>query len=230
MLDKDFHRSLLPISSVSLLGTCETKFLENIQGRQRVTTQMKVGKVMHEKLAAPLPKITMEEVIEKIAKGGRGGIRELPVTDGKYKLIGRIDQLELLGMNGSGKNDSRIIDDKYPKRPYTQIPLYQKLQLATYATAVDNSDKLSSICEVIGVRLTYREANTHRVMGTFNIEGKELDTCKDHVGIAADVAWKLYGKQKEPEHRRFDVASGEWIACWCEGADSHQDKLFRAKY
>ncbi len=214
-MDVGFHRSLLPISSVSLLGTCETRFMENVEGRQKVTKQMKVGKVMHERLAAPLPKITFEEVIDKIRSGGTGGVRELPVTDGKHKLVGRIDQLELMGMNGNHRNESVIVDDKYPKRPYTQMPLYQKLQLSAYATAVDNSDKLGGICEVIGVRLTYREVGTHRVLGNFGIEGKALDTCKDHVGIAADMAWKLYNREKEPEHRRFDVGSGEWIGCYC---------------
>jgi hypothetical protein len=214
-LDTGFHRSLLPISSVSLLGTCETRFMESIEGRQKVTKQMKVGKAMHERLAAPLPKITFGEVVEKIKSGGTGAVRELPVTDGKYKLIGRIDQLELLGSNGNGRNRGIITDDKYPKRPYTQMPMYQKLQLAAYAAAVGHSDKLSNICEVVGVRLIHREAVTHKIMGTFGIEGKELDNCEVHVETAAGTAWELYNKKKEPEHRRFDVGSGEWVGCYC---------------
>ncbi len=58
-MDAGFRRSLLPISSVSLLGTCETRFMESIEGRQKVTKQMKVGKVMYERLTAPLPKVTI---------------------------------------------------------------------------------------------------------------------------------------------------------------------------
>ena len=63
MANESFHRTLLAISSVSLLGSCETRFMEAMVGKQKVTRQMQVGKVMHEKLAAPLPKITIEEVI-----------------------------------------------------------------------------------------------------------------------------------------------------------------------
>jgi len=85
------------------------------------------------------------------------------------------------------------------------MPMYQKLQLATYATAVDHSDKLTDICEVICVNLIHREAVTHKIMGTFSIEGEELDNCEDHIETATDIAWKLYEKKKEPEHRRFDV-------------------------
>ena len=221
MQGENFHRSLLPISKVSMLGTCETKFLESMEGKQKETKQMAVGKIMHERLAAQQPKMTLEEMIEKIRSGGTGGVRELPVTDRKYRLIGRIDWLELIGMN-NGKNESIVVDDKYPRRPYTRIPLYQKLQLSAYAAAVDNSDRLSSICEVIGVRLTYREAETHKILGNFGIEGKELDTCKGNVGMAADVAWKLYDRQKEPEHRRFDVGSGEWIGCYCNAAQFYE--------
>ena len=121
----------------------------------------------------------------------------------------------MLGKTGNGKNRGVIIDDKYPETAYRGMPLYYKLQLSAYATAVGNSDILGPVCDIVGVRLVCREANTHRITATFTIEGSSLDTCKGNVGMATARAWELYERKKEPEHRRFDVGNGEWIGCYC---------------
>ncbi|MDE1856285.1 MAG: PD-(D/E)XK nuclease family protein [Candidatus Micrarchaeota archaeon] len=192
--------------------------MQTMEGKQKVTKQMKVGKAMHEKLAAPLPKITIDDVIEKIKSGRTGGVRELPVTDKINRLIGRIDQLELLGRNGSGINNALIIDDKYPKYGYKGMPLYYKLQLSAYAVAIKNSEVFGGICDIVGLRLISRETGTHVVTGTFDVEGEELEKCKSNVAQAASEAWHLYEHKREPEHRRYDVGNGEWVRCYCEPA------------
>ncbi len=221
MTGETFHRSLLPISSVSLLGSCETRFMEAMEGKQKVTKPMLIGKAMHKKLEEGLPKITQEQVISQIKEGVRFYVRELPLTDKKLKLIGRIDQLNMLGKTSGSKNQGVIIDDKYPKTAYRGMPLYYKLQLSAYAAAVGNSDILGPICDIVGISLVCREAETHSILNTFTIEGKILDTCKGNVSIATAMAWELYDRKKEPEHRRFDVGSGEWVGCYCENGLRH---------
>ena len=216
MNGETFHRSLLPISSVSLLGSCETRFMEAMEGRQKVTKLMKIGKAMHKKLEEGLPKVSPEQVVAQIKQGMKFGVREFSLTDKKLKLIGRIDQLNLLGKVENGKNQGIIIDDKYPKTEYQGIPLYYKLQLAAYATAVDNSEILGPICSIVGVSLVCREVSTHNILNTFTVDGSKLDICKGNVRVAADRAWELYDRKKTPEHRRFDVGNGEWIECYCE--------------
>jgi hypothetical protein len=215
MIGETFHRSLLPISSVSLLGSCETRFMEAMEGRQKVTKQMKIGKVMHKKLEEGLPKVSPEQIAQQIKEGRKFGVREFSLTDKKLKLIGRIDQLDMLGRMENGKNQGIIIDDKYPKSEYKGIPLYYKLQLSAYAAAVDNSEVLGPICNIVGVSLVCREAGTHNILNTFTVEGSNLEICKGNVGIATGRAWELYDKKKDPEHRRFDVGRGDWIGCYC---------------
>lgn len=219
-----FHRSLLPISSVSLLGSCETRFMEAMEGKQKVTKPMQIGKTMHRKLEERLPKVSTEEIVAQIKEGRRFGVREFSLTDRKLKLIGRIDQLNLLGRVVNGRNQGIIIDDKYPKSAYRGMPLYYKLQLAAYAAAVGNSDILGPICEIVGVSLVCREAGTHRILNTFSVEGSSLEICRGNVSIAAGRAWELYERKKEPEHRRFDIGSGEWVRCYCEN-DLHKNIL-----
>ena len=213
-----FHRSLLSISSVSLLGSCETRFMEAMEGKQKVTKQMKVGKVMHKKLEEGLPKVSPEQIVQQIKEGKKFGVREFTVTDKKYKLIGRIDQLDMLGRVENGRNQGIIIDDKYPKSKYSGMPLYYKLQLAAYAAAVGNSEILGPICNIVGVSLVCREVGTHKILNTFTVEGSKLDICKDNVGIATGIAWELYDKKRAPEHRRFDVGNGEWVGCYCNSS------------
>ena len=67
-----FHRSLLPISSVSLLGSCETRFMEAMEGKQKVTKPMQIGKTMHRKLEEGLPKVSTEEIVAQIKEEGHG--------------------------------------------------------------------------------------------------------------------------------------------------------------
>lgn len=215
MANESFHRSFLAISSVSLLGSCETRFMDAMQGKQKVTKPMQVGKIMHEKLVEKLPKISPEQVMTQIKEGKQFGVREFTITDKKYRLVGRIDQLNLLGVVKNGRSQGVIIDDKYPTTEYRTLPLYYKLQLSTYAAAVNNSEQLGAICEVIGISLVCREKVTHNVLKTFNIEGSELERCKSNVKIAAEKAWDLYDGKKTPEHRRFDVGTGEFVGCYC---------------
>ena len=216
MNGETFHRSLLPISSVSLLGSCETRFMEAMEGKQKVTKPMQVGKAMHKKLEEGLPKVSPEQIVAQIKEGKKFGVREFSLTDNKLKLIGRIDQLNLLGKVENGKNQGVVIDDKYPKSEYRGMPLYYKLQLAAYAAAVGNSDILGSICDIVGISLVCREAGTHRILNTFTVEGSALDICRGNIRIAAGRAWELYDRKKEPEHRRFDIGNGKWVGCYCE--------------
>ncbi len=211
----DFKRTLLSISSVSLLGSCETRFMEAMEGKQKVTKPMKIGKAMHKKLEEGLPKVSTEQIVAQIKQGMKFGVREFSLTDKKLKLIGRIDQLNLLGKVVDGRNQGIVIDDKYPKSEYSEMPLYYKLQLSAYAAAVGNSDILGPICSIVGVSLVCREVSTHNILNTFTVDGSKLDICRGNVGIAAGRAWELYDRKKEPEHRRFDVGNGEWVRCYC---------------
>ncbi len=194
---------------------CETRFMEAMEGKQKVTKPMQVGKAMHKKLEEGLPKISPEQIVAQIKEGKKFGVREFSLTYKKLKLIGRIDQLNLLGKVVNGKNQGVVIDDKYPKSVYRGMPLYYKLQLAAYAAAVGNSEILGPICDIVGVSLVCREAGTHTILNTFTVEGSSLDICKNNVGIATSRAWELYYKKKTAEHRRFDVGSGEWVGCYC---------------
>src|SRR5271157_4373639 len=104
-----FQRTHLPISSVSLLGECETKYANAIFGKLYPTMAMKIGAANHAELANALPKVSKEDVIRQIKAGGAFGVREIMVTDDKYKLKGRLDQLDLAGRKKGGKNEGIVI-------------------------------------------------------------------------------------------------------------------------
>lgn len=218
-MDQDgFTRKYLSISSVSVLGSCEMKFLDAIMGRTKQTTAMKAGKEAHERLAARLPKITKEEVINQIKSGMPLQVRELSVFDSKTRICGRIDQLRMTGTFEGHRHTGIIIDDKYPKDPNLihGLTLYYKLQLSSYAVALENSDQYGSLCKVVGAELIYREKATDKVIKSYEMDRKRLGDCTSNVGAAVDDAWSLYQKKKEAEHRRFDVERGEWVGCYCK--------------
>lgn len=211
-------RKFLSISSISMLGSCETKFLETIQGRKPTTPAMKAGTVAHEKVAEALPKITKEEIIGDIKAGKQIKVRELPVYNSKMNICGRIDQLDMTGRIENGKNTGIIIDDKYPSstsRIYG-LTLYYKLQLSSYAVALDDSDAYGNICKAIGAQLIYRERGSNTILQHYEITRPRLEVCTANVGIAIKDAWNLYQGKAKPEHRRFDVESAEWIRCYCQ--------------
>jgi hypothetical protein len=209
------ERKFLPISTLSLLGTCETKFVESITEKLKPTSAMKQGSKKHEALASALPKIDINEVINTIKSGKQIHVRELSVFDGKLKLAGRIDQLDATGIMKNGRNSSVVIDDKFTKIQYQQIPLYYKLQLAAYAKSMENSDRFADICSIDKVKLICRDRLSGEVKNVMEETGDTLTTWKDNVDTASKLGWDLYKKEKAPEHRRFDVGSGNWAGCYC---------------
>jgi hypothetical protein len=211
-------RKYLAISAVSLLGSCETKALDSMLGRQRVTSAMKVGTEGHERLAKAAPKISTPEIVRQISSGMATIVRELPIFDDRLKIVGRIDQLSMTGSIENGKNTGIIIDDKYPSsddRIYG-ITLYQKIQLSSYAVGLSDSQTYGAICSIVDARVVYRDRGTDAVLKQFDMGKERLDACKANVPAAVEDAWGLYLNKKAPEHRRFDVESGEWVGCYCK--------------
>ena len=49
------------------------------------------------------------------------------------------------------------------------------------------------------------------------MDRNKLNACTSNISIAVEDTWKLYRKEKEPEHRRFDVENGNWVGCYCNG-------------
>ena len=217
MYEPPKKRSYLPISSISLLGSCETKFYDAMFKPRVVTTAMKAGTVAHEKVAAALPKITKEQIISEIRAGRPIQVRELPVYDEKTHICGRIDQLHVTGFSDKGKNTGIIIDDKYPtSTSYIHgLTLYYKLQLSAYAVALGNSEPYGSICKAVGAQLIYREKGTNSIIKQYDMDSDMLGACMSNTGAAVEDAWAVYKKSKEAEHRRFDAYSGEWTSCFC---------------
>src|SRR5271157_2637417 len=123
-----------------------------------VTTAMKTGIVEHTKLAEKLPKVSKEEMIASIKSGAKCSFREVSVFDRKLKLAGRMDEIRFEDGFLENKRIGTVIDDKFTKVGYSGIPLYYKLQLASYACAVDNSDDFSSICRINKAVMICREA------------------------------------------------------------------------
>lgn len=213
----EFRRSLLPISSVSLLGSCETRFMDAMTGKLYPTKAMKIGQEKHEAIARALPKTNKEDIIRDMKSGTKFGVRELPVTDTKFNLKGRIDQLDLTGRMANGRSEVIIIDDKFTRTSYESMPSHYKLQLAAYASAISNSSDYGRLCEVIGARLRCRRRADNSLLREFSVEREELGSWRANVPLAAKVAWVLYKKEREPEHRRIEVSTGEWGSCTCNG-------------
>lgn len=47
-----------------------------------------------------------------------------------------------------------------------------------------------------------------------------LGELEGNVPAAVRSAWDLYYQSKEPEHRRFDIATGGWDGCGCNAANA----------
>ena len=83
--------------------------------------------------------------------------------------------------------------------------------------------KLKGICSIckkeydIGTRLIYREKQSNSIIRQFEMDRNKLNACTSNISIAVEDTWELYRKEKEPEHRRFDVENGNWIGCYCNG-------------
>lgn len=210
-----FRRSYLPISSVSLLGECETRYADSIFGRLYPTAAMKVGAARHAELAQAMPKASKEETLGSIRAGSAFEVREIAVVDEKHKLKGRLDQLNLTGHEVNGKSEAIVVDDKYTRTRYDSIPQHYGLQLAAYALAISNSKDFGSICEVTGAKLVCRNRLDHFVNQEFIVGQEELRTWKASVPLAAKVAWVLYNREREPGHRRLDIGKGKWARCGC---------------
>ncbi len=212
-------KKYLSVSNVSVLGVCETKVMDAIQGKRPPTKAMKEGTIAHEKLAEKLPQMSKEQVIEGIKSGNKLNVRELSVFDSKLHIVGRIDNLFMTGIMEDGKNTGIIIDDKFPKETSKifGITLYYKLQLSSYAAALADSYEYGNICRVVGASLIYRDKGSSNILRQFDMNRDRLNACTSNIRIAVDDAWKLYRQEKEPEHRRFDVEKGEWTGCYCNG-------------
>ena len=208
-------RQFLPISQVSMLGECETKFVKAITGQLYPTKAMRTGTELHQKLTEGLPSVTREDIITVMKAGRQMKVREVFVTDIKLKLRGRIDQLDLIGKDVDGKNRAIIIDDKFSKRNYEDMLPQHKLQLAAYTSAVHNSVDFGSICRVVGIRLARRNSDNMQIDREFDVNAETLYSWEHNVVLASKVAWVLYKKERQPSHRMLDVVSGKWNTCTC---------------
>jgi hypothetical protein len=216
IFEQNGKRNYLPVSSVSLLGSCETKVYESLMGGLKVTKRMQIGKVGHEKLVEKLPKLDKEEMFKIIKSGAKCSFREVPVLDEKLKMIGRMDEIRFEAGVGRSKRPATLIDDKFTKAQYSAIPLYYKLQLALYTCAVDNSEDFSKLCNINKAVLICREQGTGKIMKTLEADSQELDVWRSNTPAAVSYAWDMYSNNKQPQHRRFDVVTGQWAKCWCD--------------
>ncbi len=212
---EDKKRNYLAISAISMLGSCETKFYDTMFKERVVTKRMQVGIEGHKKLVEKLPPISKEQMILDIMAGKKCGFREVFVLDPKLKTIGRMDEIRFEDGFEGDKRRGIVIDDKFTKTEYRGIPLYYRLQLSAYACAVENSIDFSNICMIEKAMLICRDAATKQISRVFEADRKALDTWKSNTPAAIADGWKVYNKEKEPEHRRFDVGSGEWVGCYC---------------
>jgi RecB family exonuclease len=200
-----------------MLGECETKYADAMFKKSSPTVAMKIGVAKHAELAQAMPKISKEDIIRDIKEGKAFGAREIMVTDDRFKLKGRIDQLDLTGRRIGSKGEGIVIDDKFTKITYDSIPLHYRIQLAAYAVAVGNSSDYGSLCEITGAKLVCRHRPSNVVRQEFSVGREELETWKSNIPLAAKVAWVLYDKKREPGHRRLDIGTGEWEKCQCGG-------------
>jgi hypothetical protein len=218
MEQEEPKKKYLAISSISMLGRCETKLLEALSRTRKPTMAMAAGTVEHKNLAGKLPRMTKEQIISGIKAGHRIEARELMIYDPKSRICGRIDHLQTTGLFEGGRQTSFIIDDKYPSSPERiyGITLPYKIQLAGYAVALSNSEDYGTICKVIGTQLRYRENGTHKIIRQYSMNSARLGACLANMGSAIGDAWALYERKREPKHRRLDVEEGVWTECHCE--------------
>ncbi len=208
------RNQFIRISELSQMGSCETRFVKAVSGTLYPTNAMQIGSIMHENLAKSQPKMTQEEIIEKIGKREEFGVTELPIRDYKLMLSGRIDSLYFTGKVHMGRNECVVIDSKYPKVPHTTIPTYYTIQLVAYTMAVEHSSTYGSSCFVAGVRLVSREKETHNIIENVEMGRAAIDKCESHMQELIERARELI-KGEQPKHVLFDILNGEWRECYC---------------
>ncbi len=208
------RQELIPISKLSMICMCETKYYDAMTGKAPVTLAMRRGSDMHRELALRAPKMTVAEIMNGMATHLQFSAREISVIDTRLRLKGRIDQLNLTGKTIGDKSECIVIEDKYPRQPYDSIPQLYKLQLAAYALAMMDSKEYGRLCTVTGVQLICRGAD-HSALREFSAESAELSTWEYNVPLAVKVAWALYDGKRPAEHRRLDITTGAWGPCSC---------------
>lgn len=204
------------ISELSQMGSCETKFVDAIHGKLFQNKAMKIGVTMHKKLEDTQPKMSREEIVEKMRKGEEFWATEIPIRDYKFMLTGRIDRIYVKGKMNGGKNECLVIDYKYPKNPYFSIPTYYSIQLVAYVCALEHWNLYNDVCKVVGVQLVSREKETQNILSSVDMDREKLDTCEKNMATVVERAWQLKKGIQNPEHRRFDLCNGEWIGCYCK--------------
>ena len=216
-MEAETKRKYLSISAISMLGTCETKFYDTMFRVSAPSAAMKAGTAAHKAIEAKSPKMTKEQIMSELRAGHHLDAREVMLFDASNRICGRVDHLQATGFMQDGRNTSLIIDDKYPQSPdrIFGMTLKYKIQLAGYAVAISNSADYGSICRVIGTQLRYRETGTDRIIRQYEMDSSGLDSCTANMPTAIGTAWRIYDREKEPEHRRLDVGSGEWVGCYC---------------
>jgi hypothetical protein len=208
-------RKYLAISAISTLGMCETRLARLLFKKPSPTPAMKLGLKAHEKLIEGRKKLTIWEMVELIKSGSACAVREIPVLDKRLMITGRMDELRFDSAGNGGKRAAILIDDKFSRIVYEEIPMHYKLQLAAYGAAVDNSEMLSSICIAEKAMLVCRDQGTKEVTNTLEVGKDQFSVWKSNVPKAASLAWDIYNQKKEPEHKRYDVVNGESTACHC---------------
>jgi hypothetical protein len=212
-------RNYLAISSISMLGSCEVKFYDTMFTPRVVTRKMQIGTDNHRKMVEKLPGISKEQMLSDIRNGKSCAFREVFVLDQKLKTIGRMDEIRFQdGFAADGRRRGILIDDKFTRANYGGIPLYYRLQLAAYACAVENSPDFSGICTMEKAMLVCRNSVTRQVTRVFEADEGTVGVWKSNTPEAIADGWRIYNKEKAPEHRRFDVENGEWIGCYCDSA------------
>ncbi len=198
------------------MGSCETRFMDAIHGKLFQNKAMKAGVIMHNKSAEKQQQLSREEIIEKMRNGEEFWATELPIRDYILKLIGRIDRLYVKGKMSGGRNECMVIDYKYPRNPYFNIPTYYSIQLVAYACALEHYTIYNNVCKVTGVQLISKEKESDNILSSVDIDEEKLNSCKSNMKTIVDRAWSLKKELQSPEHKRFDICKGEWLPCYCK--------------
>lgn len=191
------------------MGLCQIAFLFNKKAKI-VTHAMIRGANRHNELQRRAEVFTEEEIIEKIVRGEQFVAREISVADHENGLRGRIDELQFLGRNTSGKNAVMIKDDKFSYSNFLGMNDTHRIQLSSYAFMMPKDAKFKNLVEVVGAAINFRKFDAAPAV-EFRVSGKQLVSWTEEIPMLAELANDILSKQKAPEPYSFALMGSEWL-------------------
>ena len=204
---------LLPVTTLATLGICQHKFIEALTSNQFKTPLMNIGIKEHEKLAAKSVPTETEYLLKHIKSGEKFTVREFGLIDATLKVVGRIDELEFMGPDATGKNQLIIVDDKFPEKVPKDISNYYKIQLAAYANIVSDSKVFGKLCNICGAELRVRKPGTGEIIKKFEIDKDNFIRLSNNIAPLTYAAWELIEGNDKPQHKKYDIEIDDWVEC-----------------